>query len=296
MLALTEQRRITEKRLYKQLPKWNDTPRKPVSLYDIMNYLKPYDLAHALEALVEFEKDLYQQIEYGSHKKRVRDLWPFDKLPAIEGVRQATERCELKRAEERLIRIDCDADIDRDCTIEEMHRQVAALREAVEDDLRTHVFLPISPKLAGYCDQEMLFGESVFTSFHSAAQDITDAGNCLAVGLGTACVFHLMRALERGLRALVADIGLPYTTEAWGRIIEKIEASITELQKPENKHAPNRHKLQFYSECAIEFRYFKEAWRNHAVHERINYSDKEAMIILEHVRNFMRRLSLNLSE
>jgi hypothetical protein len=287
---------VRGKSVYSRLPKWDDRLRKPVSLYVIMNYLKPYDLAHALEGLVEFEKDLYQQIEYGNHKKPLREFWPFEAMAAIEAIRVETKRCELQRAEERLLRIDCDADIDRNCTIEEMHRQVVALREAVEDDLRTHVFLPISPAMAAYCDPANLFGEGVPASFPSAMSDIVDAGNCLAVGLSTACVFHLMRGLERGLRALTAEFGLPYTTEAWGRVIEKIEAAITELQKPENKHAPNRQKLQFYCECAVEFRYFKEAWRNHAVHERINYSDKEAMIILEHVRNFMRRLSIDLSE
>jgi hypothetical protein len=287
---------LTDKPLYTAIPKWNDSPRKPVSLYDIMNYLNPYDLARSLRDLIEFERDLYQQVEGGNHKKRVRELWPFEVMPAIEAIRMETKRCELKRAEERLLRIDCDADLDHNCTIEEMHRQIAALREAVEDDLRTHVFLPISPKMAGYCDQENLFGGSVSDSFPSAIIDIREAGNCLAVGLNTACVFHLMRVLESGLKVLAVEFKLPCTTEAWGRVIGKIEDAITELQKPRNKDAPNRHKLQFYCQCAIEFKYFKDAWRNHAVHERIHYDDKAAVLIFEHVRNFMRRLSLDLKE
>jgi hypothetical protein len=49
-----------------------------------------------------------------------------------------------------------------------------------------------------YWDKEHLFGETVSQKFKDASGDIESAGNCLALGQGTACVFHLMRAMDGG--------------------------------------------------------------------------------------------------
>ena len=40
-----------------------------------------------------------------------------------------------------------------------------------------------------------------------AVEDIREAGNCMAADCNTAAVFHLMRAVEWGLRALCVDLG-----------------------------------------------------------------------------------------
>lgn len=47
-----------------------------------------------------------------------------------------------------------------------------------------------------------IFGEVVYNVFPDARRDIAAAGRCYALDEWTACVMHLMRALEFGLRWL----------------------------------------------------------------------------------------------
>jgi hypothetical protein len=54
--------------------------------------------------------------------------------------------------------------------------------------------------------------------------------------------------------------------------------------------------LKFYSQAGIEFRYFKDAWRNRVAHARADYDKYQALGIISHVHDFMTQLSTRLSE
>ena len=108
-----------------------------------------------------------------------------------------------------------------------------------------------------------------------------------------------MRILEIGLRALANDLKVtfpsPIELENWQSIIEKIESEIRQVnQQP--KGLQKSHDLQFYSEAAKEFRYFKDAWRNHVSHSREKYVETEAFRVLSHVKDFMQHLATRLKE
>ena len=49
----------------------------------------------------------------------------------------------------------------------------------------------------------------------------------------------------------------------------------------------------FYSGAAKDFRYFKNAWRNHSQHLHEHYEASEARTILDHVKAFMMHLADN---
>ena len=53
---------------------------------------------------------------------------------------------------------------------------------------------------------------------------------------------------------------------------------------------------RFYSEAAVQFTYFKDAWRNYVVHENRIFDEDKALQIFEHVRAFMQSLAMKLSE
>lgn len=59
------------------------------------------------------------------------------------------------------------------------------------------LFLYIPPQMVNLYEAKELFGQPVEHAFPSAIDDIEDAGKCLALGQGTACVMHLMRVLWR---------------------------------------------------------------------------------------------------
>ncbi len=66
-------------------------------------------------------------------------------------------------------------------------------------------FVLVKPDRSKYLLQHALFGENVRTAFPSAAFDIEQAGNCLAVEANMAAIYHLLRVAEHGLRALARD-------------------------------------------------------------------------------------------
>jgi hypothetical protein len=140
-----------------------------------------------------------------------------------------------------------------------------------------------------------IFPDSVTDAFPSTADEIKEACNCYALDRPTACVFHSMRILEYGLCALANDVGLEFDKQQWHTIIVKIESVIKELRNlPQGKEKDER--LQFLSEAAKEFMYFKDGWRNHVTHRRIIYDPPQAVSILSHTKAFMEHISKMLKE
>lgn len=72
-------------------------------------------------------------------------------------------------------------------------------------NLNTRMFLFVPENKARHYYNIDLFGTAPYI-FLEAAQDMVDAGNCYASDLSTACVFHLMRISEHGLRALATKL------------------------------------------------------------------------------------------
>jgi hypothetical protein len=78
-------------------------------------------------------------------------------------------------------------------------------------------------------------------------------------------------------------------------IIDDIEDEIEDRQKKLKAKKPSDF-LTFLSEAAKEFRYFKDAWRNHSAHGRAAYDENDARKVLIHVRDFMEHISTRLKD
>jgi hypothetical protein len=133
------------------------------------------------------------------------------------------------------------------------------------------------------------FSLAVLNAFPSAAMDMREASNTLALERWYASVFHLMRVLEFGLRAMADKFGVPYEKATWHRVIEEVEAQVRKID--EANFGPT-WKLQQknYSEAAMQFMFFKDAWRNHIMHIRDAYDAGRATSIWQHVNEFMKKL------
>jgi hypothetical protein len=108
-----------------------------------------------------------------------------------------------------------------------------------------------------------------------------------------------MRALEHGLRALATDVGLTFDVQNWQNIINEIDAQIGEWRKsgiPGMDKPAKDARLQFLSEAAKEFAYFKDGWRNYVAHAKVPYTPHQAHTVLTHVADFIERLSDQLAE
>jgi len=104
------------------------------------------------------------------------------------------------------------------------------LRNRLTDDAETIQFLRVQPEHVRLYESADLFGEKVSNSFPNAIDDIADAGKCLALGQGTATVFHLSRVMEVGLKALAGSLGIPYAP-SWESYLKQINAQLSAEHK-----------------------------------------------------------------
>jgi hypothetical protein len=186
------------------------------------------------------------------------------------------------------------------------------IRSCLVAELSKHKYLYVLTEKAEYVDCDALFGSKVTTAFPSAAFDIKHAGNCFAAECPTAAVFHLMRAVEWGLRALAAHLGfrrdlrtrtksgkVVYTPLAWAeweKILEALRNRVDE-RIVKLKRGPRKQVYQeFYHPAIKDIAGFKEAWRNHVMHTRREYSPEDAGSVFVHVKSFMIILATRISE
>jgi hypothetical protein len=183
------------------------------------------------------------------------------------------------------------------------------ISENIIFELGHYRFLQVSKGLIGHLDNPNLLGKTVTAAFPSAANDIREAGNCLAADCNTAAVFHLMRVVEWGLRALALDLGfsrvctdlkrkkytsIPYSQ--WEKILGQLQAHVN-MKIASIAPGKKKQKLQeFYFPALQDIQAIKDAWRNHVMHARREYAAPDAAAVLSHVTRLMVTLATRLRE
>ena len=190
-------------------------------------------------------------------------------------------------------------------TAESVNNELYELQSAIHNELNARKFVMIENQKSNFLEQKNLFGKQVSKCFPSAKDEIQAAGNCLAMDLNTAAVFHLMRAAELGMRALAWHLKVKVKRNTidsanWTEIIKNIgDATAERWQKlPKSKQA-RRKAVEFLRLCEVaadELNVFKEVWRNNVMHAGLPYNEHEAHGVYIRVRDFMQRLSTKVSE
>ena len=93
---------------------------------------------------------------------------------------------------------------------EDLASEYKVLREAIHDDLKRHHFFHYIPRFSALVVEFDEKWKPVIEGFPSTKDDAFAAIDCIALGYGTAGVFHLMRVLERGIAVLAF--------RGWGRL------------------------------------------------------------------------------
>lgn len=184
---------------------------------------------------------------------------------------------------------------------QETMNQVSALLVAVDGELAYRRFAYVPTDKAKVLDGYSLDWAAVNEQFPKASLDVMSAIECYALDLNTACVFHLMRVAEHGLRALARErrVKLPRNKALewaqWNEVIKAIEKTADDLL---NKPAGQRRNsaLQFYRGACGEFEAFKDIYRNDVMHSRTSYNAVEAASATLKVRDFMLRLASKINE
>jgi hypothetical protein len=178
---------------------------------------------------------------------------------------------------------------------------VSSLDMSYRGELKREVYLHLlGRRLDLYSEPEgeefggNIFGKAVRLSFPSMSYEIREAGNSFAMERWTACVFHAMRILELALHILARELKITFPNdlelENWKNVIDKIESTIKDMEQlPKSKDKSD--KLKFFFGAAMQFRWFKDAWRNHVAHVRESYDEGRALSIINHVGEFVEQLA-----
>jgi len=186
--------------------------------------------------------------------------------------------------------------LNRPMSNRDLATEVRVLRETIEAGSKMQLIYRYPNEQGAILLKWKTEWASVLGSFGSAASDVHAAVDLWSLGHSTASVFHLMRVLEHGLRALAADVGKSFDIQNWQNIIDEIETEIRAQGKTLPRGIAKTERLQFLSEAAKEFMYFKDGWRNYVAHNRATYDNHQARSVLEHVKAFMTVLSSKLKE
>jgi hypothetical protein len=170
----------------------------------------------------------------------------------------------------------------------------------LRDELKRRIFLYVPPDDANLFNTPAASFSLTYTFFPSTRADIREAGRCYALGCYTASVYHSMAIAQAGLHLLadalsVSFDGYSLNLAEWNSVISGIEGKIKPMREGPRSDKKD-DEISFYSECATQFRYFKDAWRNHVCHMREVYDRDQAHSILLHVRDFMEKLATRLKE
>lgn len=178
-----------------------------------------------------------------------------------------------------------------DMRSEDVVKFLEQTRERFSDELANVSFFYVDSQRIKNYDRPI--DADVIRKFPSSEYDLIEAGNCLALDRFTAAVVHSMRALEPGLSALGDALGVTRGSTGWGRDLNNFNTKWV----PMANNPPSHWMRTLVPAALAEFRYFADAWRNRSVHApRARYGEDEATRVVEHVRDFLKLLSAELSE
>ena len=165
------------------------------------------------------------------------------------------------------------------------------LESRIIDELKYTTCFALEGKAEEFYRADQLFGSKVADRFPEAGEDIAEAGKCLALDRGTACVMHLQRVLECGLDALGKAVGVVKPMRDWGKYVEEIAKELERSFKASGARTPDE---QFYAESYVTFDAIRRAWRNPSMHVEKTHTPDQAEAIFVSSKSFMQHLATRL--
>lgn len=177
---------------------------------------------------------------------------------------------------------------DGKATAADFVRMAEELRVRIDDELAAELFLHVPSTRAKYFARPD-FDSTVAKAFPDATLDIEEAAKCFALARWTACVFHLMRASEHGLRSLAAFLGVTFDFKNWDPIVKKMRSEVDNYNTSSFKG-----NLDFLRQSLERLTAVQVALRNEVMHSRSFYDEERAFDIYRAVRGFMKQLAIQL--
>jgi hypothetical protein len=175
---------------------------------------------------------------------------------------------------------------------ERLSRGAEELDTRIIDELHAKFCYVVAQEKASFLDQGWLANSKIDPAFPSAIPELRRAGRCFAYAENTACVFHLMRVVDLGLRTVADSLQISYEARNWSGISNKITKLME--QKYQLKTDEWRKSEPFYATVLTDIQAISKGYRNEGLHDaRKVYEESDADYLLTVVEHFMSNLAAN---
>lgn len=271
---------------------------EPGGLWSLLDVIEKYAalFAQASSALVSAESTCFANMTSGTTTKETRARLAESAQKAIDLCRIACEKTgmsqvipELDRAEIKICLMESYDDCN-DLTVMSLISAIRHLIFRINDELNSEFFLHVQRSDSSLYGKKELLGPLVSRHFPNSTSDIEAAGNCLALRQPTACVFHLMRVMEKGTQKLGRKLKVVINPEieTWNKILNHVNKQIDLLPTATEKQ---KAKKAAFAEVSSYLHQAKIAWRNEVMHPKATYTQEEARDVFAASRTFMVHLS-----
>jgi hypothetical protein len=183
---------------------------------------------------------------------------------------------------------------DHSLTIDRCLYFAESIRSRLEDDMKRTKLLSLNSEEQGYFASTPFFGGSFAEKFQTdGVFELDEAAKCIALGRPTAAVFHLMRLVEVGIRALARCLNIPDPLKPaernWGHILGEIKKGYEARWPTVAARAQGNGELFEHLHASLDA--VKNPWRNATMHVENKYTDDEAKHIFAAVKGFMKKLA-----
>lgn len=180
-----------------------------------------------------------------------------------------------------------------------LEARITEMTNMLKREFQTRLMLAVSPGMDRFFEPSVpLFGSAVGVKFPSITYDLSEGGKCMALGRSTAAVFHLLRCLEAGIRAIARCLAIPDPTTGygrnWGQILKDVKAAMDGRWPNNASRMAGDGKLfeALYGSLAA----IKSPYRDTTMHLDEKYTEDEARYIFEMVKGLMIQIAERMDE
>jgi hypothetical protein len=174
------------------------------------------------------------------------------------------------------------------------HRELRSgardLYRSLISELRVGTFFRTSKESATRIAKPAAGWDRVIEKWPKLRREIEESNLCLAYGLYTATVFHLMRVMESGVQQFARRLKVKFNPNksTWLQILRDTHKAIEALP---SKTLNQQQRKQAYHGAYAHLSSVGHAWRNPTMHPRESYGAEQALEIYDHAKSFMTMLA-----
>lgn len=161
-------------------------------------------------------------------------------------------------------------------------QEAYSLVMAIRSELEGVTFVAIDPDKKKYWnDNEIILPLHAKATFPESIYDLVEGQKCFAVHRFTACVFHLIRAVEAIVKVLAQEVGATFIdkhgkTLSWGILLSNIKGKIDKMDKGDVQTSWYRaHELLHSVNVSL---------RTPTNHPKATYTEEEAFAVINSVK------------